>query len=207
MPTVDVYNTEGQVVDQILLRDDVFNVPVKIPVLHQVVLYQLAKRRAGTAHTKTRAEVSGGGRKPWRQKGTGRARAGTIRSPLWKGGGIVHGPRPRSYAFKVPKKIRRLALKMALSQRLRDSELTVLDILKLDKARTKDLVAIIQKFQWDKPLLVIPERDDIVEKAAKNVPDVKVLRSEGLNVYDVLKYHHLVLTRDAVRKVEEFSGR
>ncbi|SFN02754.1 50S ribosomal protein L4 [Thermodesulforhabdus norvegica] len=207
MPVVDVYNIEGQVVDQISLRDDIFDVTVKIPVLHQVVLYQLAKRRAGTAKTKTRAEVSGGGRKPWRQKGTGRARAGSIRSPLWRGGGVVHGPRPRSYAFKVPKKMRRLALKMALTQRLRDSELTVLDALRLERVRTKDMVAIVERFGWEKPLIVIPERDDIVEKSARNIPDVKVLRSEGLNVYDILKFHHLVLTRDTVKRIEEFLGR
>ncbi len=207
MPTVDVYNTQGEVVGQVSLRDDIFDVPVKLHVLHQVVLYQLAKRRSGTAKTKTRAEVSGGGRKPWRQKGTGRARVGSIRSPLWRGGGIVHGPRPRSYEIKVPKKVRRLALKMALSQKLKDSELTVLDELKMERIKTKDFVAIVERFKWDKPLVVIPERDEVVERSARNIPRVKILRSEGLNVYDILNYHHLVLTRDVIDKIEEFLGR
>ncbi|MGC8718505.1 MAG: 50S ribosomal protein L4 [Thermodesulforhabdaceae bacterium] len=206
MPTVDVYNMQKEVVGQLELRDDVFNVPVKIPVLHQVVLYHLAKRRAGTAKTKTRAEVSGGGRKPWRQKGTGRARAGSIRSPLWRGGGVVHGPRPRSYAFKLPKKVRRLALKMALSQKLRDAELTVLDRLQMDRISTKDFATMMKRFEWGKTLFVMPYRDEVVEKSARNIPLVKVMRWEGLNVYDVLNYHHLVLTQETVQKIEEFLG-
>ncbi len=206
MPIVDVYNIQKEIVGQIALRDDIFDVPVKIPVLHQVVLYQLAKRRAGTAKTKTRAEVSGGGRKPWRQKGTGRARAGSIRSPLWRGGGIIHGPRPRSYEMKVPKKVRRLALKMALSQKLRDAGLTVLDSLKLERISTKNFANIMKLFEWKKTLFVIPEPDEVVVKSARNIPDVKVLRWEGINVYDVLNYHHLVLTQESVRRIEEFLG-
>lgn len=206
MPTVDVYNMQREVVGQLSLRDDVFNVPVKIAVLHQVVLYYLAKRRAGTAKTKTRAEVSGGGRKPWRQKGTGRARAGSIRSPLWRGGGIVHGPRPRSYAFSIPKKVRRLALKMALSQKLRDAELTVLDRLQMERISTKDFAAMMKRFEWGKTLFVIPQPDEVVEKSSRNIPLVKVIRWEGLNVYDVLNYHHLVLTQETVQKIEEFLG-
>ncbi len=207
MPTVNVYNVQGEVVGELTLRDDVFDVPVKIPVLHEVVLYQLAKRRAGTAKTKTRAEVSGGGRKPWRQKGTGRARAGTVRSPLWRGGGIVHGPQPRSYDLRVPKKVRRLALKMVLSQRLRDAELTVLDRLSFEAISTKAFVAMMGRFQWGKTLFVIPQSDEVVEKSARNIPTVKVLRWEGINVYDVLRYHHLVLTQESVQRIEEFLGR
>lgn len=206
MPTVDVYNMQKEVVGQLSLRDDIFNVPVKIPVLHQVVLYQLAKRRAGTAKTKTRAEVSGGGRKPWRQKGTGRARAGTIRSPLWRGGGISHGPRPRSYDFKLPKKVRRLALKMALSQKLKDAELTVLDKLQMDRISTKEFAKMMKMFGWEKTLFVIPAFDDTVEKSVRNIPLTKVIRWEGLNVYDMLNYHHLVLTQESVQRIEEFLG-
>lgn len=206
MPTVDVYNMQKEITGQLALRDDIFNVPVKIAVLHQVVLYHLAKRRAGTAKTKTRAEVSGGGRKPWRQKGTGRARAGSIRSPLWKGGGVIHGPQPRSYAFKLPKKVRRLALKMALSQKLRDAELTVLDRIQMERISTKDFVAMMKRFEWGKTLFVMPQSDEVVEKSARNIPLVKVIRWEGLNVYDVLNYHHLVLTQETVQKIEEFLG-
>jgi large subunit ribosomal protein L4 len=206
MPTVDVYNMQKEVVGQLSLRDDIFNVPVKIPVLHQVVLYQLAKRRAGTAKTKTRAEVSGGGRKPWRQKGTGRARAGSIRSPLWRGGGIIHGPRPRSYDFKLPKKVRRLALKMALSQKLKDAELTVLDKLQMDRISTKEFAKMMKMFGWEKTLFVIPAFDDTVEKSVRNIPLTKVIRWEGLNVYDMLNYHHLVLTQESVQRIEEFLG-
>jgi len=197
---------QKEVVGQLSLRDDIFNVPVKIPVLHQVVLYQLAKRRAGTAKTKTRAEVSGGGRKPWRQKGTGRARAGTIRSPLWRGGGIIHGPRPRSYDFKLPKKVRRLALKMALSQKLKDAELTVLDKLQMDRISTKEFAKMMKMFGWEKTLFVIPAFDDTVEKSVRNIPLTKVIRWEGLNVYDMLNYHHLVLTQESVQRIEEFLG-
>ncbi|MCX7822670.1 MAG: 50S ribosomal protein L4 [Syntrophobacterales bacterium] len=207
MPTVDVYNMQKEIVGQLALRDDIFNVPAKIPVLHQVVLYHLAKRRAGTAKTKTRAEVSGGGRKPWRQKGTGRARAGSIRSPLWRGGGIIHGPQPRSYAFKLPKKVRRLALKMALSQKLRDSELTVLDQLQMERISTKEFVTMMKRFEWGKTLFVIPQSDEVVEKSARNIPLVRVIRWEGLNVYDILNYHHLVLTQETVQRIEEFLGR
>jgi large subunit ribosomal protein L4 len=206
MPTVDVYNMQKEIVGQLNLRDDIFNVPVKIPVLHQVVLWQLAKRRAGTAKTKTRAEVSGGGRKPWRQKGTGRARAGSIRSPLWRGGGIVHGPRPRSYAFSLPKKVRRLALKMALSQKLKDAELTVLDRLQMERISTKEFAKMMKLFGWGKTLFVIPASDETVEKSARNIPLTKVIRWEGLNVYDVLNYHHLVLTQESVQRIEEFLG-
>lgn len=206
MPTVDVYNMQKEIVGQLALRDDIFNVPVKIAVLHQVVLYHLAKRRAGTAKTKTRAEVSGGGRKPWRQKGTGRARVGSIRSPLWKGGGVVHGPQPRSYAFKLPKKVRRLALKMALSQKLKDAELTVLDRIQMERISTKDFAAMMKRFEWGKTLFVMPQSDEVVERSARNIPLVKIIRWEGLNVYDVLNYHHLVLAQETVQKIEEFLG-
>lgn len=206
MPTVDLYNVDREVVGQLELRDDVFAVAANPHVLHEVVVYQLAKRRAGTAKVKGRSEVSGGGRKPWRQKGTGRARSGTSRSPLWRGGGTVHGPQPRSYDMRVPKKVRKLALKMAISQKLRDQELTVLDRLQLERIKTKDFAAILGRFEMQKTLVVIPQKDDTVEKSARNLPNVKVLRSEGLNVYDLLNYRNVLLTQETVGKIEESLG-
>lgn len=203
MPTVDLYNINRDVVGQLELRDDIFGVPVKPHVLHEVVVYQLAKRRAGTVMTKGRSDVRGGGKKPWRQKGTGRARAGTSRSPVWRGGGTIHGPKPRAYEQRVPKKVRRLALKMALSQKLIDSELMVLDRLDLGRIKTKDFAAILTQLDLGKTLVVIPGHDEKVEKSARNLPRVKVLRSEGLNVYDLLDYHHLLVTRETVDKLEE----
>ena len=206
MPTVDVYNIERTVVGQLELNDTIFAVKVKPHVMHEVVLYQLAKRRAGTAKTKGRSEIAGGGKKPWRQKGTGRARAGTSRSPIWRGGGTIHGPQPRSYDMRVPKKVRRLALKMALSQKLLDQELTVLDRLQLERIKTKDFAAVLDRFKLGKTLIVLPSSDESVEKSARNIPNVKVLRFEGLNVYDLLDYHNLLLTQESVGKIEETLG-
>lgn len=206
MPTVDLFNSNRDLVGQLELRDDIFGVPVKPHVLHEVVVYQLAKRRAGTVSTKGRSDVRGGGKKPWRQKGTGRARAGTSRSPIWRGGGVIHGPKPRVYDLRVPKKVRRLALKMALSQKLIDSELLVVDQFDIERIKTKELVSLLGRFDLGKTLVVIPEADEKVEKSARNIPNVKVLRSEGLNVYDLLNYHHLLMTRDSVGKIEEALG-
>lgn len=206
MPTVDIFNIDRDVVGQLELSEAVFAVPVKTHVLHEVVLFQMARRRAGTAMTKGRSDVAGGGKKPWRQKGTGRARAGTSRSPLWRGGGIIHGPQPRCYEMRVPKKVRRLALKMALTQKLHDRELTVLDQLRLDRIRTKDFAALLNRFELRKTLVVIPDRDEVIEKSARNIPNVKVLRSDGLNVYDLLNYHSVIMTQDTVGKIQESLG-
>ena len=203
MPTVDVYNTNRDVVGQLDLNDSIFGVAVKPHVMHEVVLYQLAKRRAGTAKVKGRSEVRGGGKKPWRQKGTGRARAGTSRSPVWRGGGTIHGPQPRSYEMKVPKKVRKLAVKMALTQKLLDREFTVLDQFQMQSIKTKDFAALLNRFELGKTLVVIAQPDEIVEKSARNIPNVKVLRSEGLNVYDLLNYHNLLVTRETVGRREE----
>lgn len=203
MPTVDVYNTNRDVVGQLDLNDSIFGVAVKPHVMHEVVLYQLAKRRAGTAKVKGRSEVRGGGKKPWRQKGTGRARAGTSRSPVWRGGGTIHGPQPRSYEMKVPKKVRKLAVKMALTQKLLDREFTVLDQFQMQSIKTKDFAALLNRFELGKTLVVIAQPDEIVEKSARNIPNVKVLRSEGLNVYDLLNYHNLLVTRETVGRIEE----
>ena len=203
MAIVDVYNTQREVVGQLELKDDIFSVEVKPHVLHEVVLYQLAKRRAGTAKVKGRSEISGGGKKPWRQKGTGRARAGTNRSPLWRGGGIVHGPQPRSYLMRVPKKVRRSALKMALTQKLLDQQMTVLDQFQLEQIKTKDFAGILNRFELKKTLVVLGQADVVVERSARNIPDVKVLRYEGLNVYDLLNYHSVLITQASVGKIEE----
>jgi len=203
MPTVDVFNLDSEVTGQLELSDAIFGVPVKSHVLHEVVIYQLAKRRSGTAKTKGRSEVRGGGKKPWRQKGTGRARAGTSRSPIWRGGGIIHGPQPRDYLMRIPKKVRRQALKMALSQKVLDAAFKVIDQFKLDRIRTKDFVELLDRFELGKTLVVLPEHDEIIEKSARNIPNVKVLRSEGLNVYDLLNYHAVNLSRECVGRIEE----
>lgn len=206
MPTVEVYNTNRDLVGQLELGADVFAVPVKPHVMHEVVLYQLAKRRAGTVKTKGRSEISGGGRKPWRQKGTGRARAGTSRSPIWRGGGTIHGPQPRDYQMRVPKKVRRLALKMALSQKLLDQNLTVLDDLRMERIKTKDFLSMLDRFEISQALVVLSQQDEMVERSARNIPHVKVLKSEGLNVYDLFRYRSLLMTREAVARLEEALG-
>ncbi|SPF49266.1 50S ribosomal protein L4 [Syntrophobacter sp. SbD1] len=204
MPTVDVYNLDSEVTGQLELSDAIFGVPVKSHVLHEVVVYQLAKRRAGTAKTKGRSEVRGGGKKPWRQKGTGRARAGTTRSPIFRGGGTIHGPQPRGYEMRIPKKVRRLALKMALSQKVLDQGFKVIDLFKLEKIRTRDFVDLLDRFELGKKtLVVLPEHDEIIEKSARNIPHVKILQSEGLNVYDLLDHHTVILSRDCVSRIEE----
>lgn len=202
MPVVDVYDVNRAKVGEVELREDIFAVPVASHVLHEVVKMQLACRRAGTASTKGRSEVRGGGRKPWRQKGTGRARAGSIRSPLWRGGGIVHGPKPRSYAYKVPKKVRRLALKMALSSKLADGKLVVLDRYPFETPKTKDFVKVLQNFQISKGLFVTPEDNPVLTLSSRNVPYIQVMRPEGLNVYDILRYEHLVLFQPAITQIE-----
>jgi len=201
MPTVDVYDIKRQKVADLDLPDEIFNVEVRPDVLHSVVNWQLARRRSGSASTKGRSEVRGGGRKPWRQKGTGRARAGTIRSPLWRGGGVTHGPKPRDYSFKLNKKLRVLGLKMALSAKLQAGELVVLSELSLPEIKTKALAAILKDLALKKALLISPEADRNLELSGRNIPGLKLLQPEGLNVYDVLKYDHLVLLRPSVDKI------
>jgi large subunit ribosomal protein L4 len=204
MPKVDVLNVSGQRVGDMELSDSIFGIEVNEAVLHQVVKAQLANKRQGTQSAKTRSEVRGGGRKPWRQKGTGRARAGTIRSPLWTGGGVVFAPKPRDYRQVVPKKVRRLAMKSALSSKVADKEIVVLDQLVMDAPKTKEMVAILNNIDAGKKvLLVLPEKNENVERSAKNIPNVKSTLVNTLNVYDILKYDKLVLTKDAVSRVEE----
>jgi len=202
MAVVDVLNTKGEKVSEIELAEDIFNVPVKSSVLHEVVTMQRAARRSGTASVKNRSDIVGSTKKLFRQKGTGRARRGDIKSPLLRGGGVVFGPHLRSYAYKVPKKVRKLALKMALSSKVRDNEMIVLDRLELERIKTKDFVSIIKSLETDNVLLVTDQKDDNLEMSSRNVPNVKVLRSEGLNVYDLLKYKNVILLEPAVKALE-----
>ena len=202
MPIVDIYNIQKEKVGELDLKDDIFGVEVRGDVLHEVVTWQRACRRSGCACTKTRGEVSGGGRKPWRQKGTGRARAGSNRSPIWKGGGTTFGPRPRSYAYTLPKKVRRLALKMALSSKLENGQLVVLEGYPHSEPRTKDFVAVLKTFELSKALFISLEENRALELSARNVHGVQVMLPMGLNVYDILKYDHLVLFSPALAAIE-----
>jgi large subunit ribosomal protein L4 len=202
MPVIDVQNITGKQVSQIELADDVFNVPVKSSVLHEVVTMQLANRRSGTAAVKHRSDVRGSGKKLFRQKGTGRARRGNIKSPLLRGGGVVFGPDQRDYSYKPPKKVRKLALKMALSSKLRENELVVLDQFELDEIKTKKFVDVLKVLKLDNALIVTDKHNDHLELSSRNVPDVKVLRNEGLNVYDILKHRMLLLLEPAVKNIE-----
>ena len=205
MAQIDLYNLSREKVGEVEMKDEIFNGPVKPHLFYEVVKWQLAKRRRGTASTKTRAEVSGGGRKPWRQKGLGRARAGSIRSPLWRGGGVVFGPKPRDYSYPLPKKVRKAALRSALSLRYKEGKLILLDGLELPQIKTKLFVEAMEKLglKGEKVLIVTDGKDEILEKSARNVPWAKVLRCEGLNVYDVLNYHHLLILKSALPKIEE----
>ena len=202
MPVIDVQNIEGKQISQIELANDVFGIPVKPSVLHEVVTMQLSNRRSGNAAVKHRSDVKGSGRKLFRQKGTGRARRGDIKAPLLRGGGVVFGPDKRNYYYKVPKKVRKLALKMALSSKLSENELVVLDQFELGETKTKKFVDVLKALKLKNALIVTEESDDHLELSSRNVPDVKVLRSEGLNVYDILKYRMLVLLEPAVKNIE-----
>ena len=202
MPVVDVKNIKGKKVTTIDLVDRIFNVPVKSSVLHQVVNMQLANRRAAGASVKHRSDVRGSTRKLYRQKGTGRARRGDIKSPLLRGGGVVFGPDGRTYAFKVPKKIRQLALKMALSSKLQTDELIVLDKFELPQIKTRDFINILSGLKLSNALIVLEEKNDNLELSSRNVPDVKVLQSKGLNVYDILKYKTLILLEPVIKNIE-----
>lgn len=202
MPVVDVKNIKGKKVKTIDLVENIFNVAVKSTVLHEVVTMQLANRRAGSASVKHRSDVKGSSRKLFRQKGTGRARRGNIKSPLLRGGGVVFGPDGRSYVFRVPKKVRKLALKMALSSKLQANELMVLDKFELKQIKTKDFVNLLNGLKLTNALFVTAEKNENLELSSRNVPNIKVLRSEGLNVYDILKYKTLILLEPVVKNIE-----
>ena len=203
MATVSVLNMEGSEVGTIELNDAVFGVEVNENLVHQAVLNQLANNRQGTQKAKTRSEVSGGGRKPWRQKGTGHARQGSTRSPQWTGGGVVFAPKPRDYSIKLNKKERRLAIKSALTTKVNESKLIVLDSFELDEIKTKKFVAVMNNLKAEKALVVLNEKNDNVIKSANNVPTVKTALTNTINVYDILKYDTLVLTQDAVATIQE----
>ena len=202
MVGMDVLNIKGEKVSQVELVDMIFNVPVKSSVLHEVVKMQLASKRSGTAAVKHRSDIRGSGRKLFRQKGTGRARRGNIKSPLLRGGGVVFGPDPRSYAYKVPKKVRRLALKMALSSKVQGNNLVVLDQFELDQVKTKKFLEVVNTLKLENVLIVTEEKNENLELSSRNVPDVKVLRSGGLNVYDILKYKKMILLESSIKDIE-----
>ena len=203
MANVSVYNMEGKEVGKIELNDAVFGVEVNEHLVHLAVVQQLANNRQGTQKAKTRSEVSGGGRKPWRQKGTGHARQGSTRSPQWTGGGVVFAPTPRDYSFKMNKKEKQLALKSALTSKVNDSKLIVVDELKMDAIKTKDFKAVMTNLNANKALVVMAEKDVNVVMSAKNIPDVNTALTSTINVYDIMKAGTVVLTKDAVAKIEE----
>ncbi len=203
MATLAVYSSQKEKVGDIEVSDNVFGVEPKVGVLHEVVKWQLAKRRSGTASTKTRSEVRGGGRKPWRQKGTGRARVGSVRSPLWRHGGVAHGPKPRDYGYGLPKKVRKLALKMALSDKVASERIFVLKDFGIEEIKTKKMAKLLELFGCNKAVVVIRDRDEKIELSARNIPGVKVLVEKGLNVYDLLKYEYLLIEEQAVQLLDE----
>ena len=206
MANVKLYNQGFQEIGTVDLAPEVFEVEVQPELLHLVVRAQLAAKRAGTHSVKTRAFVRGGGRKPWRQKGTGRARAGSTRSPLWRGGAVVHGPQPRDYTFKVNRKVRQLAMRMALSAKLGDEQLVLVDAITFPEVKTKQMVKVVSDFGLRKALIVLPDSDNNLELSARNIPGIKVIRQDMLNVYDVLLYDHVIMFKDAALKVQERLG-
>jgi large subunit ribosomal protein L4 len=206
MSTVDVYNTQRERVGEIELDAGVFGCEVKEHLLYAAVRYQRAKARSGSHQVKERSDVQGGGRKPWRQKGTGRARQGSIRSPQWRGGGVVFGPHVRSHAFKLNKKVRAAALRSALSRRADEGKIVVLDAATLPAPKTREMVAFLERFELKNMLLVLLEADELVSRSSQNLKSVTVLPTAGLNVYDVLHRDNLVLTRDAVTAIVDRLG-
>ncbi len=203
MAKVSVYNIEGKVVGDMELNDAVFGVEVNTHLVHQAVVLQLANKRQGTQSAKTRSEVSGGGRKPWRQKGTGHARQGSTRSPQWTGGGVVFAPKPRDYSFKMNKKEKRIALLSALSSKVAESKIVVLDEFKLDEIKTKKFVEVMNNLKVENALVVLEGENKNVVLSGRNIPSVKVTATNEINTYDVLKYTTLVVTKAAVEKLEE----
>ncbi len=202
MAKVAVYDMAGKQTGDIELNDNIFGIEVNEHVVHQSIVQYLANQRQGTQSTKTRAEVRGGGRKPWRQKGTGRARQGSIRSPQWTGGGVVFAPKPRDYSFKLNKKVKRLALKSVLTSRVQENKLIVVEDLKFDAPKTKEMVAVLNNLKVSKALVVLNEDKNVI-KSANNIADVKTSYVNTINAYDILKYETLVVTKDAINKIQE----
>ena len=204
---VPVYNMQGEQVSEAELRDDIFAVPVNEALMHQALVRQLANARLGTHKTKRRGEVSGGGRKPWRQKGTGRARQGSIRAPQWRGGGTVFGPQPRSYRQKMPRKMRRQALRSALSVKAADGRIIVLDALEMDEPKTKQAREILRNLNVESSaLILLPQPDEVILRSVRNLPQVRTLVTQYLNVRDLLKYDHLIVPLASLQVIEDFLG-
>ncbi|MBP1710264.1 MAG: ribosomal protein [Deltaproteobacteria bacterium] len=202
MAVADVFDIEKKKVAEVELNDAVFGAEVSEAAIYDVVKMQLASRRSGTSATKGRSDVSGGGKKPWRQKGTGRARSGTSRSPIWRGGGIVFGPQPRDYSYSVPKKVRKKALISALSMKVKEEKITILQNFPMESISTQDFKRVVDLFGMKKALFVVDHDDTILMKSSRNLKNVKMIRSEGINVYDVLNYEHLVLLEPSIKKIE-----
>jgi large subunit ribosomal protein L4 len=207
MPKLDLHNIKGERIGEVSLSSKVFGVKVNQALLYEALKAQSSSRRRGTASTKERAQVRGGGRKPWRQKGTGRARAGSIRSPIWKGGGTTFGPRLRDYSYSLPRKAKKKAIKSALSAKFKEKEILILDRMDLKEAKTKKMVSILVKLRSGrKPLLVIEEGNEMVRRASRNIEGVKVISPNSLNLYDLLNQNRLILTKEALAKIEEHLG-
>jgi large subunit ribosomal protein L4 len=202
MSVADVFDIKKKKVAQVELNDAVFGAEVNDAVIYDVVKMQMAARRSGTSSTKTRSDVSGGGKKPWRQKGTGRARAGTSRSPIWRGGGIVFGPHPRDYSYSVPKKVRKKALISVLSMKRKEDKMLILKDFPMEKISTKIFQGVVDLFELKKALFVLDMDNEILFKSSRNIKNIKMIRSEGINVYDVLNCEHLVLLEPSVKKIE-----
>ena len=204
MPKIDVYNIEGKKVNDVELKEDIFGIIPNEELVHSVIVNYLANQRQGTQSTKTRAEVRGGCKKPWRQKGTGRARQGSIRAPHWVGGGIALGPKPRSYSYKLNKKERRLAIKSCLSSKVIENELTVVDKFEFNEIKTKEVAKMLNNLKLEgKTLILLPEKNEIIQKSARNIKGVKTLSVNTINAYDLVNYKNLVVTLDTVKRLEE----
>lgn len=202
MAVADVFNIEKKKVAEVDLNDAVFNADVHEAVVYDVVKMQMASKRSGTASTKTRSDVSGGGKKPWRQKGTGRARSGSSRSPIWKKGGTVFGPHPRDYAFSVPKKVRKKALISALSLKFKENKMVILRDFPMETISTRVFKKVVDLFDVKKALFVLDDNNDVLMKSSRNIKNIKMIRSEGINVYDILNHEHLILLEPSVKKIE-----
>lgn len=203
MPTVGVFNKEGNKVSDMELNESIFAVEVNEYALHQVVVALLANKRQGTQSTKTRSEVRGGGAKPWRQKGTGRARQGSIRAPQWIKGGIVFAPKPRDYRVSIPKSMRKVAMKSALTSKVQENQMIILDSLNFEAPKTKNIVEMLKALEANKALIITAESNEVVYKSARNIQGISIIPANNINVYDLLKYEKLIITKDAVSKIEE----
>ncbi|MBP8718256.1 MAG: 50S ribosomal protein L4 [Candidatus Atribacteria bacterium] len=204
-----IHSIEGEKVGAIKLNDSLFNTKINKHIIHQMVKRYLAEKRRGTSSTKNRSEVSGGGKKPWRQKGTGRARAGSIRSPLWVGGGVVFGPENRDYGYSIPRKVQLAALKSVLSDKVKNNEIIILDKLELKKGKTKDIIEVFNNLHLDsnnKVLIVIDKEDDLIKRAVHNLKDAMVITANKINTYDLVNYEKMIITKDALKIIEEVFG-